>query len=356
MRSHHAGGLAALLVIIGLLAPACAADVSRDDPASRSPVTASSTVVPAPEVQQSAGPTADTEPPVLDVPTGQSAEVAPLDEISGPATVSSRPERLAEIDDPEELTWAPPPLDDPETVRVGDDEVVSLDDGKDYRVVFPSTPVRHGVVISGGRNVVVIGGEISIPWQGDGARIYQRRGLLIRGQTGTIHIEGLLITGEDLTEGINIDAPDAIVQLQNVRIEDVHARDQVDFSDNHPDLVQPWGGVRELRIDRMSGQTDYQGIFLKEDFGAIGPTTLRRVDIVGRPTARYLLWNNDELDVTVDRTYVVPAPDRNLQRSLWPGQAEWPDVIEGVPPRGEFVPRELVGIGYRPWPYASADT
>lgn len=255
--------------------------------------------------------------------------------------------------DPRVLSWAPPEMTDPVTVVVGDDEVVALDDGQDYYVEFPDTPIRHGVVVAGGRNVVIIGGEINIPDQGPDAGTYLRRALLIRGQTGVVHVEGLLMTGDDLSEGINIDAPEAIVQLQNLRIEHVHARDQVDFSDNHPDVIQPWGGVAELRVDRLTAQTDYQGIFLKEDFDPIGPVTLRRVHIEGDPTARYLYWKQAEFDLTIDRSYVSPAPGRSLELTLWPDVETWSDLTVGPPPTGEFVPPGLAGIGYEPWPYAS---
>lgn len=268
-----------------------------------------------------------------------------------PESTAERAEDPAGDIDPRQLSWAPPELTDPITVVV-EGEVVSLEDDQDYRVVFPDTPVRHGVVLSGGRNVVIIGGEINIPDQGVDPGIYQRRALHIRGQTGVVHIEGLLMTGEDLSEGINIDAPEAIVQLQNIRIEHLHARDQVDFTDNHPDVIQPWGGVAELRVDRLTAQTDYQGIFLKEDFDPIGPVTLRRVHIEGDPTARYLYWKQAEFDLTIDRSYVSPAPGRSLELTLWPDVETWSDLTVGAPPTGEFVPSGLAGIGYLPWPYA----
>lgn len=271
---------------------------------------------------------------------------------SGVASASGDVSYSPSASDPMTLSWSPPALVDPITVEV-DREWIGLDTARDYRVVFPDSPVRHRVSIEGGRNVVIIGGEIDIPWQGDGAPIYKRRGLLLKGQTGTVHVEGLLIGGEDLSEGIQIAAPEATVQLQNIRIEHVHARDQVNFSDNHPDVVQVWGGVGELRIDRLTGQSDYQGIFLKEDLGPMGPTTLRRVHIQGDPTARYLYWNENNLDVTLDRAYVTPAPDRSLEATLWPDIQSWPGLGVGLPPDGEYVPRDLVGIGYQAWPYGS---
>jgi hypothetical protein len=140
-----------------------------------------------------------------------------------------------------------------------------------------------GIVISGGRNVVLIGGHITIPWAGPEASAADRRGLFLRWQTGTVHVEGLLIDNEggDLSEGIQINAPRARVQLVNLRVEGVHARDPVDFTDNHPDLVQPWGGAGELRIWGFTGSSAYQGIFLKADQNELGRVILDRVNLVG---------------------------------------------------------------------------
>ena len=50
-------------------------------------------------------------------------------------------------------------------------------------------------------------------------RRYDRWTLYLRDQTGTVHIEGLLIYGSDLSEGIQINAPQATVQIVNVRVE-----------------------------------------------------------------------------------------------------------------------------------------
>jgi hypothetical protein len=255
------------------------------------------------------------------------------------------------------LSWAPPDMADATTISVGDDWVYELNPGRDYRVVFPARPVDHPVVLSGGRNVVVIGGEINIADQGPDPSINQRRGLFLRKQTGVVHIEGLLITGEDLSEGIQIDAPDAVVQLQNVRVEHIRARDQVEFTDNHPDIVQPWGGVGELRIDGLTGQTDYQGLFLQSDYSPIGSVVLRRVNIDADPTGRYLLWTSGDFELTLDRVFVTPAPGRSFERTLWPDVGAWGGVVEGSPPDGDFVPADVVGFAYDgDWSYADDQT
>ena len=176
------------------------------------------------------------------------------------------------------FTWAPPRLTLPTTIDVGrEGGQFDLQSGRDY-VVKVGRRLTDQVRLVGGRNIVLIGGHITIPWAGADASISSRLGLYLKGRTGTVHVEGLLIdnAGGDLTEGIQINAPDAVVQIENCRIKGIHARDEVNFTDNHPDLIQPWGGVKALRVDRFTGSSDYQGILLKEDAGPIGSADLRR--------------------------------------------------------------------------------
>ena len=287
--------------------------------------------------------------------------------------------------EPDLLTWEPPLLERPSVVRVPAERsarVLELDRSKDYLVLLPKRAKDHGIVIQGGRNVVVFGGEIQIPWQGASPSIAARRGLYIVGSTGVVHVEGLLLHGEDISEGIQINAPDAVVQLQNVAVLGLRARDQVGFTDNHPDVVQTFGNVRHLRIDRLTGTTDYQGLFLSATYNgpAHGPVDLKRVNIVGGATARYLLWfrpNQQSGQVTLEDVWVsVPASRAGgIGRAVWPDvngrdpsraivsresdgvrSVSWPSgmrpavvgqVKEGVPPGGDFVPQGAVGVGYR---------
>ena len=269
----------------------------------------------------------------------------------------------------QKLRWAPPQLTMPTTVKVGPGGgQFTLQSGKDYvvKVGDVSGPVR----LIGGRNIVLIGGHITIPWAGADASISSRLGLYLKGQTGTVHVEGLLIdnAGGDLSEGIQINAPDAVLQIQNVRIDGVHARDEVNFSDNHPDLIQPWGGLQALRIDHLSGTTDCQGFFLVGNEGPIGRVDLRNIDIVGTSTSRYLFWQAQKIPVHIDNMWISPAPSRSLGGSVWPdknhapptqalvnddGSVGWtPEtgitglVFPGSPPDGKFVPAGSVGPGY----------
>jgi hypothetical protein len=264
-----------------------------------------------------------------------------------------------------ELRWPPPALHEPRTVRVGGDGgELWLKPGRDYRVKL-TAPVRAlgGLVIHGGRNVVLVGGRITIPDAGPAPTPQDRRALYLDGQTGVVHLEGLLVddSGGDLSEGIQIAAPRAIVQIQNVRMEGVHARDPVGFSDNHPDLIQPGGGVRELRVHRFTGTTAGQGFFLVGERAPIGRVELSEVNIVGLRGARVLLWKRctrpypapctgPDFPLETADVWVRPPPGGGIEHSLKPPPPDptWEDVREGVPPGGDFVARRDVLRSYRP--------
>jgi hypothetical protein len=154
-----------------------------------------------------------------------------------------------------QLRWAPPALNNPVTVAVPSSAPVelNLDPAKDYILKLGHVSGPGGLTVNGGHNVVIIGGQVTSTT--DGA---ERNGYAMRfyDQTGTVHIEGVLI--DNSADGITIQAPDAVFQVQNVRISNNHQyRD--DFSDTHPDLIQTWSGPKEIRIDRFTGYSDYQG-------------------------------------------------------------------------------------------------
>jgi hypothetical protein len=312
--------------------------------------------------------------------------------------------------------------------------------------------VTGPVEIVGGHHIVWLGGHIRV----DNPAVVsagERRGLLVRDDGDevdgrTVHVEGVLIDGNDLSEGFDIDAPSAVVQLANLRVEQVGFRNADDrdgtgpyevLGDNHPDVIQTYGGFRELRIDGLTATSTYQGLFFKVDGGEGRgrPIKLRRVDIhavsrVGTDNVRYagnrmIFWDVDtvgDLQVESGTVWVQHHPDagkvdripnpREGSGSWWhgayrngdqlveerpPGTAELDDAVErrhslshkpstppergsdelghyvtwsadggagrtgaelvglddgedgriygGSPPGGAFVPRELVGLGYR---------
>ena len=251
------------------------------------------------------------------------------------------------------LSWRPPLLTAPETIHVSEtNRDLRLDPTKDYVVQMPSQPLTGagGLKIGGGRNVVLIGGEISLP-AGVGSG-HAGRGLYLKGQTGTIHVEGLLITGAGLNEGINLDQQlGAVVQLQNVRVDTVHGSS----SGDHADVLQTWAGPRQLRVDGLTGSTTYQGLFLlpRQSGAQAQPEMmdLRRVDLTGSPESAYLMWRDDlSWPLHVSDVWVAPRDPSYRGGFLWPksgaGTTAWPYVQVGRPAAGSFVPEGLAGLGY----------
>ena len=166
-------------------------------------------------------------------------------------------------DDDRRLAWPPPELVEPITIQVTEERhSLKLDHAKDYLIEMPDHALRAagGLTIFGGHNVVLIGGAIEVPSVADAPSASARRGLYLKDIAGTVHIEGLHIAGADLAEGVNIDMrrEGATVQLENLRVETVHGS----YRTNHADVVQTWAGPAILRIDKLTGHTGYQGLFL----------------------------------------------------------------------------------------------
>ena len=253
------------------------------------------------------------------------------------------------------LSWAPPVLENPQVVKVSaTNRDLRLTPGQDYVVQMPATPLTgaNGLIIGGGRNVVLVGGEISIP-SGVLTNGTANRGLYLKDQTGTVHVEGLRITGAGLGEGINLDERlGAVVQLQNVRVDTVRGT----AAGHHADVVQAWAGPRQLRVDGLTGWSNYQGLFLlPQQYGTQAQpevVDLRRVDLHGTGTSGHMVWRDTNAwplaahDVWVAPRYPA-APDTFLSPGgRGAGTQAWPSVRVGTPPAGEFVPAGTAGTGY----------
>jgi hypothetical protein len=275
------------------------------------------------------------------------------------------------------LSWAPPALQSPTTIRLGTGYTVTdLDPTRDYVIQLPSERKVGATVIKGGHNVVIKGGWITIPTLT--ASDAERRGIYIKDATGTVHIEGVLIDGSGggNGDGIAISAPNAVVQVENSRIVGLRGS----YAGYHADVIQPWGGVSELRVDRLTGSTNYQGLQIPRDLGPIGRADLRNVDLshTGEAPAEggYLLWLTkgtstcEAYPVSISDVYIAPKSGRWLADSVWPGvwstlpckasqvgagadaQVSWPTlpvtgfVRRGPRPEGEFVPSGVAGVGY----------
>jgi hypothetical protein len=202
-----------------------------------------------------------------------------------------------------------------------------------------------------------------------------------------VHVEGNLFTGSQLGDGMQIFDGNAIVQVENDHDALSHGSD----SGVHADIIQPWGGEQQLRIDGYTGYTQCQGGMWKRDTGTPaynGPIYLRRVnfrDVAG--LCGYISWvspggNSNIFTDGTNGFWVQQASGRSFAHSIWLDDtsstpplissdasgtyATYPNlngalgtqmwkkwdgsangqIRQGVPPGGDFVPPSSVGVGY----------
>lgn len=173
------------------------------------------------------------------------------------------------------LTWAPPALTNPITVQVSNSGqacpglpnqntfqpfICYLAAGQDYilkighRTASASDP--DGLVVTGGNDVVIIGGEVTVP--APAAATPERYGFVFHSQTGTVHVEGVLTDGYPANCFV-LDAAQAIFQLENDRCQGIDMYME-NFSNPHSDVLRTWKSPSEVRIDRLTGEYDNTGL------------------------------------------------------------------------------------------------
>jgi hypothetical protein len=284
------------------------------------------------------------------------------------------------------LRWAPPKLQEAQTIVVGPNRSsVSLATDQDYRLRLPPRERVGGLEIEGGHDVVLIGGAITIPRGTPPGQENDRfrNGIYVKGTTGTVHIEGVAFDARPGVEwdAVAINAPRAIVQIENIRADGVRGT----YDRFHGDVVQSWGGVRELRIDRLTASSNYQGLTISAEEGPIGSAKISNVDLRassrGADRGGHMLWltsgseSCDSYPVELRDVYVMPRVGYTFGHSVWPetrfpracradevdGFVDWPQlpnidggVRMGTPPSGPYVAKGVVGPGYRSPGYAGA--
>jgi hypothetical protein len=193
--------------------------------------------------------------------------------------------------------------------------------------------------ITGGRNVVINGGTLSvapnapIPTSEDPSLQAEVRIFNVKG-TKHFWAANLLIANPtnrefDVLVG---GGSSSTWTLQNWRVENQLGR----YNGVHADVVQPWnGGLSRLRIDRMTLQTNYQGIYL-DGLPVPNGITFQRMNLVHtEPNNSSLFWLGGKRP-TWSQVYVIS--DRRIE-----GDGASGGWIRGVPPNGDFVPAGSVG-------------
>ncbi len=290
--------------------------------------------------------------------------------------------------EPNRLMWLSPSLRHPVVLhaRQGGNHF-HLSTSRDYVIVVPRPRLLGTLWIEGGHDVVVIGGDITVPSsanQLDNGADDTDTGIYVEGASGTVHLEGLLIDAQPdvMFDAIDVNAPRATVQIERVRVNGLWGSDRTE----HADAVQTWGGVRNLEIDDLSVFGDYQGLTIDPDLGPVGDEEIDHVDLTLQPVPAalraisvgggHMVWLTRDAEscesghVRLSDVYVSDQIPRSVRAvdTVWParysplpcrahigaGRAFWPRlpvsgfVTLSAPSGGPFVPTRLVGADYRP--------
>jgi hypothetical protein len=232
---------------------------------------------------------------------------------------------------------------------------LELDPARDYIVRMPMEALKGGLSIIGGRNVVIVGGEIfdDTPISSS-APVEHAYGLYLENQTGTVHLEGLWIHGRGIGQALVLAQwAGATVQVQSSRLAAMHPVGHV-----HTDGIQSWAGPRKLRLRDVTIRT--AGVGLQTQPHQFQPVVIdwweyRRVNIVQTTDDAYALWKS----VGKGAWWRQIHEDlwvRNLGNYAWPSARDWNPgggsriegqaIKRGLPPRGDFVKAGRVGVEY----------
>ena len=268
------------------------------------------------------------------------------------------------------LKYAPPPLVNPTVVNIPQGQFQKwCRPGEDVQLVWPKERHVGTVTVGGCHNMVSIGGLNSIAKTADLSNTAMSRGLYIKDLTGVAHIDGFRTDGSGgaMMDGIVISAPLATVQIQNTRIEGVYGH----LDQFHGDCIQPYGGVKVLRVYNVTCPTGYQGLSIwSVPASPRGWTVdLERVNVSSIGPAIYgphntggvLFWPCADTAcvnpprVTLKDVYLQPRPTSKLVNTVYapraaltttyvhptinfPGLPIDGHVTQGPPPGGDFAP------------------
>lgn len=310
------------------------------------------------------------------------------------------------------LTWAPPAQTEPTryAIRYGDSGmvdiirdaypygapkktsqsvrqriIIKLKPEEDATVSLPPDRILKvpGVAVNFGRHVRVIGGHIQATVPADD----QLRAVLrFAGQSGSVFVEGLVLDAnkqyglDGILVGSVLTAPTvtADVYIQNTFIKNLVSTEK----GLHSDGFQYYGATKWTRMDRVSIEAQYQGLFLDPQADLDG-IDLRRVDLQysnPRQATGYLFYLRSDRDrprrppvrledvYVGDRTNMKPwensclyPPSSRQNGAVRKGNAAsfpaFPEVegvvTRGTPPKGSWVKDSGAGFRYKSPGYLS---
>ena len=289
------------------------------------------------------------------------------------------------------LKWAPPTLVNPLVIPITAGPVLVSPMGHpDCLLVWPKTKHVGRVQIFNCHNVVSIGGWNTVPpaylanGQVDTSNGANSRILEVSAATGTVHIEGLLgdASGGAMSDGLVFNSPQATVQIENVRIDGIYG-----YADMfHADCIQPFGGVKAIRVYNFTCNTGYQGLSIwpvasspagwsadieRANIKSIGPvmwgthndggflywpcasTSCTNIAITALTDVYLQPRAGASFSTTVYSTAagaLAHTPSVNLTANpniiTFPGLTIVGHVSLGPPPGGDFVPAGVAGVSY----------
>lgn len=241
-------------------------------------------------------------------------------------------------------------------------------DDEDVIINMPNA-TQNGLAVEGGRHIRIIGG-------------YSVHRLLFENVRGSVFIEGVHIdrTSAGVGDAIWVGTTDAggrpDVYVQNCRVEGVTGSGA-----NHGDVLQLHGPIGAVRIDRLSGGSEYQGIFMGEVGADVaGPVDLRYVNMFAEGSANFLklLYLFEEgvteqpFDLSMTDVFMRPGTGRSLADKVYPiasvnrfgclvvanetGTFDWatgdPILVGPDPADDDYVTSSDAGLGYTSPGYA----
>ena len=260
--------------------------------------------------------------------------------------------------------------------------------GKDVVLLCPMAATRGlaPLRLNGARSVTVIGCDLG------------RGSASFRNITGFVFLEGIRVdmsAKDPQLDAFNAYGPPGgkpDIYLQNIHVTGVHG----DYAHTHADIFQPQGPIGTLRVDHLTGNTNYQGFFLPPrdniDAAYISNTDLSYNSNTTDDRASkfsHLLYlrftdlqnrGDQTVNVFLDNVYATPRQGQTLDQSVYPGPRSavrrvssapmmtannararglgktlsWPDFLgirgsiqQGPPPNGSFVQLGPRGPGSR---------
>ena len=292
------------------------------------------------------------------------------------------------------LPWAPPAQTTPTTINVTAAGTTTLSDSQDAIIQFSRTSqlvLTGAVVINGGRHIRIVGGSIRNTSNGGSGNTPNV--LVCTNQKGSVFVEGVELQKNGLwghglvvgtTTPTSSTTPD--IYVQNCRISGVGG-----------ETAQPYSAIRvadkigTIRIGRVTAQAEWRAFDLttawQSTLGQLRPYQAYLTDCNARILATAIdgfnaYWFRDSCNsgvvggepypVTLDNVWAFdesvsnPRP-YNAVEMVWPRDTagscaalEFPDfdaywpagslvtgvVHTGLPPGGDFVPENAVGLNY----------